>query len=508
MLVKVIIAGVLFVTGSMLPADTLAEERVSFVSGGLQQAIEAVLVKHKEDMNATEVMAMVMNPKTGAVLALASSNRNMPDFRPRFASFAFEPGGVMAPFVIATALEHNDTTQLNADSIIDTDVECYRIDRSYTIRDTKKYASQSVTDVLVHASNVGLAKIAVQIDPKLMHDALVSFGFGSKSGIDMPEDLPGKIKSETMLERDLYRVTTAMGYGMLVTPMQLLRAYGVFINGGKLVTPYIANKKSVSVSQVLSPEVAAAMKGMLRENVKRGTGGLAHVAGVKVGGKTGTARRVEQGKYANRYNASFYGYAQDNNRTYVIGVVVIDPRESWRHNASFAAVPVFGEVLSVMHDQGLFDKPNGGSGKRVEYNGARTISPLTSAVITKPFGKYKDPEYDIEVFNESVTFEVPKEGAHPVLAVLDGKVFFAGKNKALGKVIILAHDDGAHTVYAGLNAIKPSVRVGAKVTKGATIGRVNKQLVFQVTQDGVFVDPLEILEAQSTQYPKSRNRIL
>ena len=487
-LIGVLMAGVLHITGGVLFAQEVSGS--PSVSEGLQRGIEEVLAEHKADMNATEVMAMVMDPATGAVLAAASSNRNAPDFRPRFASFAFEPGGVMAPFVIATALEHNDTTQLNADSIIDTDVERYRIDGSYTIRDTQKYASQSVTDVLVHASNVGLAKIAVQMNPKLMHDALVSFGFGSKSGIDMPEDLPGKIKSETMLERDLYRVTTAMGYGMLVTPMQLLRAYGVFINGGELVTPYIANKKSVSVSQVLSPEVAATMKRMLRENVKRGTGGLAHVAGVKVGGKTGTAHRVEQGTYVSRYNASFYGYAQDNNRTYVIGVVVIDPKKSWRHEASLAAAPVFGEVVSVMYDHGLFET-QGDSDKVGTYKGKRTISPLDGAVVVRPFGLYTDPEYNIAIFNESVILK-PSQSKE-VQAVFDGKVRFAGKSRGLGKVVVLAHKNGLHTVYAGFDTISPSVHTGVSFGKGDTLCTTKKRLLFQVTKNGKVVNPLDVI---------------
>lgn len=487
-LIGVLMAGMLYITGGVLFTQEVSGS--SSVSEGLQRGIEEVLAEHKADMNATEVMAMVMDPATGAVLAAASSNRNAPDFRPRFASFAFEPGGVMAPFVIATALEHNDTTQINASSTIDTDDELYRIDGSYIIRDTKKYASQTITDVLVHASNVGLAKIAVQIDPKLMHDALVSFGFGSKSGIDILQDLPGKLKSEKMLERDLHRVTTAMGYGMLVTPMQLLRAYGVFVNGGKLVTPHIANEQSVSGSQVLSPEAAATMKKMLRENVKRGTGRLAHVAGVKVGGKTGTAHRVEHGKYVNRYNAAFYGYAQDNNRTYVVGVVVIDPKESWRHEASLAAAPVFGEVVSVMYDHGLFETQSDGD-KVGKYKGERTISPLEGAVVVRPFGIYNDPEYNIAVFNESVTLKPSQSKA--VQAVFDGKVSFAGKSRGLDKVVVLAHKNGLHTVYAGLDTISPSVHTGVSFGKGDTLGMAKKQLLFQVTQNGKVVNPLDVI---------------
>ena len=487
-LIGAVIAGMLYVTGGVLVAQEVSGS--SSVSEGLQRGIEELLAKHKADMNATEVMAMVMDPATGAVLAAASSNRNAPDFHPRFASFSFEPGGAMAPFVIAAALEHNDTTQLNANSIIDTDEEPYRIDGSYTIRDRQKYASQTITDVLVHASNVGLAKIAVQIDPKLMHDALVSFGFGSKSGVDMLQDIPGKLKSERMLERDLHRVTTAMGYGMLVTPMQLLRAYGIFVNGGKLVTQHIANKQGASVSQVLSPKVAATIKKMLRENVKRGTGGLAYVAGVKVGGKTGTAHRVEKGRYVNRYNASFYGYAQDNNRTFVVGVVVIDPKESWRHKASLAAAPVFGEVVSVMYEHGLFDAQNS-TEKRAKYKGERTISPIEGAVVVRPFGRFKDPEYNITVFNESVTLKPTQ--SKEVQAVFDGKVRFAGKRRGLGKVVVLEHKNGVHTVYAGLSTITPSVHAGVSFGKGDTLGTAEKQLLFQVIQNDKVVNPLDVI---------------
>ena len=486
-LIGVLIAGMLYVSGGVLFAQDQTD--TSSVSGGLQRGIEEVLVEYKADMNATEVMAMVMDPATGAVLVAASSNRNIPGFHPRFATFEFEPGGVVAPFVIAMALEYNDTTQLNADSIIDTKVERYRIDGAYTIRDMQRYSSQSVTDVLLHASNIGLAKIAVQIDPKLMHDSFVSFGFGSKIGIDMLEDLPGKIKNEVILKHDLHRVTMTLGYGILVTPMQLLRAYGVFVNGGKLVAPYIATEQSASVYQVLSPEVAAVMKKMLRENVKRGTERLTYVADIEIGGKTGMAHRIERGRYINRYNASFYGYAQANNRTYIVGVVVIDPKASLRPKISLTTAPVFEEVVSTMYDHGLFDTKNSND-KVTKYKGERTISPLESAVIVRPFGIHKDLEYGIEVFNESVTLK-PSQSKE-VKVVFNGKMLFAGKIRGLGKVVIFKHKNGLHTVYAGFKRIAADLKPGVSVSKGATIGKVSKRLIFQVLQNELYIDPMEI----------------
>lgn len=321
-------------------------------SAGLRQSIEKLLMKHRKNFKAMEIMALVMDPKTGRLVVEASSNRHAMNFQPKFSTYRFEPGGLMAPFVIATALEHSDTTDLYPDGIIDvgqSDGKRHPADEAHA------NGELSVTDVLTYASDLGIAKIAKAIDPEILHETLRAFGFGEQTA----DASAGSLKSANALEKNVVRITTALGYGVTVTPVQLLRAYGVFVNGGKRAVPSNGSKPS-SAMQVIAPKVAAQIKTMLRENVKRGTGRLAYVAGIEVGGKTSMARVTTARRHPARYNAGFYGYAQDSNRTYAVGILVIDPKTRDGRESSFATPAIFGEVVAAMYDAGLFgDKKHG-----------------------------------------------------------------------------------------------------------------------------------------------------
>lgn len=127
------------------------------------------------------------------------------------------------------------------------------------------------------------------------------------------------------------------------------------------------------------------------------------------------------------------------------------------------------------------------------YQGGKTISPVTGATIVKRFGTYEDPVYKIKIFNESVTLQAPSSDAQ-VVSVLDGKVVYAGNSSMLGKVVVIAHSGNMHTVYAGLSKIPPTIRVGSTVSKGYTIGKVTKQLIFEATKNSKHIDPLKLIQ--------------
>ncbi|MDD5051597.1 MAG: peptidoglycan DD-metalloendopeptidase family protein [Sulfuricurvum sp.] len=126
------------------------------------------------------------------------------------------------------------------------------------------------------------------------------------------------------------------------------------------------------------------------------------------------------------------------------------------------------------------------------YAGERTIAPLESYVVTKRFGPYTDPVYGIKIFNESVSLR-PNESDAKVKAVLNGKVIFAKPTAMLENVIIIEHDNGLHTIYAHLDKIAPTVEVGKRLKQGSIIGRVEKELMFQVTQRNAHIDPLQMI---------------
>lgn len=126
------------------------------------------------------------------------------------------------------------------------------------------------------------------------------------------------------------------------------------------------------------------------------------------------------------------------------------------------------------------------------YSGERTIAPLDGYVVTKRFGPYTDPIYGIKIFNDSVSLR-PTEPDAKVKSVLNGKVILAKPTAMLENVIIIEHDNGLHTIYAHLNVIAPTVEVGKRLKQGSIIGRVGKELMFQVTQRNAHIDPMQMI---------------
>lgn len=129
--------------------------------------------------------------------------------------------------------------------------------------------------------------------------------------------------------------------------------------------------------------------------------------------------------------------------------------------------------------------------KTAGYSGERTIAPLDSYVVTKRFGPYTDPIYGINIFNDSVSLR--PNGDDKVKAVLNGKVILAKPTAMLENVIIIEHDNGLHTIYAHLDKIAPTVEVGKRIKQGSIIGRVGRELMFQVTQRNAHIDPLQMI---------------
>ncbi len=126
------------------------------------------------------------------------------------------------------------------------------------------------------------------------------------------------------------------------------------------------------------------------------------------------------------------------------------------------------------------------------YKGAKTIAPLDKFSVSKKFGPYFDPVYNMKVFNESITLSTDSSGAK-VKSVLDGKVIFAKETPVLNKVVILEHKGDLHTVYANMDKIAPTIKIGSYVKKGYILGRVDKELTFEVTKKNRHVDPLELI---------------
>lgn len=129
--------------------------------------------------------------------------------------------------------------------------------------------------------------------------------------------------------------------------------------------------------------------------------------------------------------------------------------------------------------------------KTKRYRGAKTIAPLKSYTITKNYGTYTDPIYGIKIFNESISLK-PKRKRAKVRTVFNGKVIYADKTAVLNYIVIVEHSNGMHTIYANLSQIAPNIRKGKKIKKGYTVGRVDNELIFEVTQKSYHINPVRL----------------
>ncbi len=338
------------------------------ISLKIQKIIEKILDDKKKFLNAQEITACVMDSKTGKILSLATSNRYNPDFirRSDYSSlnvtadeYSYEPGSVMKPFTFSLLLR---AKKVNPFDIVRIFGGRFKIGKK-TIRDTHNYEWLSAEDVIVHSSNVGIAQLAQKLTPIEFYQGLKDFGFTFKSGIDLPYEARGSIPPLYKFKSEIYKATVGYGYGMRANLMQLMKAYNVFNNNGRIVTPKIANKFSLKNSdarefdftqqkQIISSAIAQRMKKILIKTVLKGTGKAAIYDGLEIGGKTGTAHIAERGGYSEKYDSSFFGFANDKKHRFTIGVLVRVPRKKYYYYASLTAVPVFRQIVETLVEEG------------------------------------------------------------------------------------------------------------------------------------------------------------
>jgi cell division protein FtsI (penicillin-binding protein 3) len=338
------------------------------ISLKVQKIIENILDVKKKYLDAYEIIACVMDSKSGSILALASSNRYNPDSIKRkdypslnvgAVEYSYEPGSVMKPITFSLLLENK---KINPFDLVRIYGGKYKLGKR-TIRDAHSYEWLSAEDVIVHSSNVGIAQIAQNLDPIEFYQGLKDFGFSQKSGIDLPMEARGEIPPLHKFKSETYKATVGYGYGMRANFMQILKAYSAFDNNGREVVPRIARKFSLKNSefrplsypnqkQVIPVAVAKRVKKILIKTVLKGTGTAAIYDGLEIGGKTGTAHIAGGGGYTNNYNSSFFGFANDKKNRFTIGVLVRIPKKKYYYYASQTAVPIFRQIVEKLVEEG------------------------------------------------------------------------------------------------------------------------------------------------------------
>lgn len=335
-----------------------------------QFVAERVIRETVEKYKARMGVAITMDPNTGRILAMAQA----PSFNPNkirreavahMHNYAIEesiePGSTVKPLVVAAALEEGVT---KVDEMIECGNGVYRIGRA-AIHDTHPYEELSVADVVIKSSNIGVAVIAERLGRERVYNAYRAFGFGVKTGIDLPFESKGLLhKAEDWNQFEL--ATHAFGQGFNVTPLQLAVALGAIANGGKLVMPQIVERietadgevtkrfKTRTVRRVLTTQMAEKMRSIMAGVVQEGgTGGAAAIEACQVAGKTGTSEKLWKNHTTGTrdyWTSSFIGFLPADNPKLLVLVVVDEPQGA--HYGGVVAAPAFrkiAEELVVMY---------------------------------------------------------------------------------------------------------------------------------------------------------------
>jgi cell division protein FtsI (penicillin-binding protein 3) len=264
--------------------------------------------------------------------------------RNRAVTDIFEPGSTVKPFTLSLALQSGIFTP---DTKIPTSPGVLVLDRR-RIRDIRDYGVLTLANVLVKSSNIGTAKIALELNPSQLVTTLQSVGFGQLTGVELPGERSGVLQSKERWRLSEH-ATLSYGYGLSVTALQLARAYMVLANGGVLKPITIRRREELPRGErVLPSDVVGQINQMLEHVVVKGTGQRARLPSYRVAGKTGTVRKInpEGGYLEGHYLALFAGFAPANEPQFVAVVMIDDPRGEFYYGGQVAA-PVFRDIMAT-----------------------------------------------------------------------------------------------------------------------------------------------------------------
>ena len=342
---------------SLLDAEPGADLHLT-LDASVQYVVERELAAAVERHRAKTGTAVVMDPATGALLALAS----YPAFDPgafaavpaerrrnRAVQDTYEPGST---FKLVTAAAALDANVIDPVDVLDCEMGAIQLEKA-RIRDHHPFGLLTFRQVFAKSSNVGAIKAGLMAGDEALYASLRAFGFGRPTGVDLPGEERGLVRPVERWPRhaDAY---VSIGQSLSITALQLTRAFAAVANGGHLVTPHVvaatgAERTAVRGTPAVPAPVASAatvrtLVRLLEAVVEEGTGRAAGVDGYRVAGKTGTAEKAEPGKgyYEDRHVASFAGFAPSRRPAFVAVVVIDEPRGLY-HGGDVAA-PVFGAI--------------------------------------------------------------------------------------------------------------------------------------------------------------------
>lgn len=347
------------------------DDLVLTLDKNIQHETERILTEAVEKYGADSASAIVMDPFTGKILAMATAPTFDPNkyrevteyqlFLNQNVTFEYEPGSIMKPLTVAFGIEEGKITPDS--TYVDPGVISIA---GYDIRNAedKTYGESNMYKVLDESINTGVIYVEQLVGNEKFKSYFERLGFGKKTGIDLPAETAGNIRNLENTNRQIQFFTASFGQGITTTPLQMISAYAALANGGALLQPQIIQKVIKSsgeeitiepreIRRVFSKKTSEEMAKMLRSVVVNGHGKRADVPGYLVGGKTGTAQVAKSGSKGYEEGTSigsFAGYAPLNDPRYVIVVKIDNPRNvEW---AESSAAPAFGEIMKFLLEYG------------------------------------------------------------------------------------------------------------------------------------------------------------
>ena len=405
----------------------------------LQASLERELDNAVSKYNPDQALGIAMNPKTGEILALASRpsfeasnyqnysleeiNRNLPIW------MTYEPGSTFKIITLATALE---------EKLIDLEKDTYFDSGSVQVENARikcwkhgGHGAQNLLNVVENSCNPGFVSIGQKIGKETLFKYIRDFGFGSKTGVDLNGEASGILFS---LDRvgPVELATTSFGQGVSVTPIQQITAVSAAINGGTLYQPYIVKSinepetnaviKETKVTpkrKVISEQTSEKVRYALESVVTNGTGSPAFIDGYRVGGKTGTAQKVKDGRYmVGNYIVSFIGFLPANDPEIVVYIAIDNAKGVVQYGGTVAAPiarTVLLDAISILN----IEKPEGASEKKYNYNDKKykTVPNVVGMDIKEAMQNLKEFKVEYTGSGETVTYQSPTEGSR----ILEGE---------------------------------------------------------------------------------------
>lgn len=398
----------------------------------LQESLERELDNAVLKYNPDQALGIAMNPKTGEILAISSrpnfspsnyqdytteeTNRNLPVW------MTYEPGSTFKIISLSSALEEN---------LIDLENDHFHDSGSITVENARikcwkhgGHGSQTYLQVVENSCNPGFVTIGQKLGKEKLFHYINQFGFGKKTGIDINGESTGILFS---LDRvgPVELATTAFGQGVSVTPIQQITAVSAAINGGILYKPYIVksinepetntvileNKPQI-VRKVISEDTSSKVRYALESVVTNGTGRTAFIDGYRVGGKTGTAQKVKDGRYmVGNYIVSFIGFLPANDPEVVVYIAIDNAKGATQYGGTIAAPiakTILNDAISILN----IEKPNGASEKKYNYNDKKyvTIPNVEGKTLEEAIKELKSFKVEYTGSGDKVIYQSPSSG--------------------------------------------------------------------------------------------------